>query len=141
MNGTLKYLTGGALLFSTGCTDMYVEHLVGNYYLIEADYVDIELSLSYKLKNGDYTGVVNPTLFAVGYDDEYIIAKRHPHEFGYPVNKSVTHYYIVPLKYNVHASPDGNRTVPLSREEFERKRIELNISNELTFSRVFKKLE
>jgi hypothetical protein len=120
---------------------MYIKHLVGNYYLTKGDYVDEELDLSYDLGNGSYIGVVPPTLFAIGYDDEYIIAKNHPHKFGDPVNKDITYYYIVPLKYKVHHSPDENRIGPLSEEEFKAKRKELKISDSLTFTKIFKKLE
>jgi hypothetical protein len=131
------------LLFMTGCAGMYEERLVGNYYLTKMDYANEDLSLSYDLGNGSYVDVVSSTLFAVGYDDEYIIAKRHPLN-GYgrnAINKRVTYYYIVPLKYKVHDWPDENRIGPLSEEEFLEKRKELKMSNTLTFTKTFKKLE
>jgi hypothetical protein len=140
MKRILKYLITGILL--TACSGMYEKHLTGNYYLTKTDYADEELSLSYKLENGDYIGVVNPTLFAVGYDDDYIIAKNHPQIRGaFTFNKNVTYYYIVPLKYKVHHSPDENRIGPLSEEEFKAKRKELKMSDSLTFTKIFKKNE
>jgi hypothetical protein len=141
MKRILNCLTGiGILLSLTGCE--YREHLTGNYYLTETDNADEELSLSYDLGNGSYIGVVNPTLFAVGYDDEYIIAKNHPQIRGaFTFSRKFTHYYIVPLKYKVHHSPDENRIGPLSEEEFKAKRKELKMSDSLTFTRIFKKLE
>jgi hypothetical protein len=107
------------------------------------DYADEDLDVSYYLGNGNYIGVVGATVFAVGYDDEYIIAKRHPHT-GYGlsgINKKITHYYIIPLKYKVHNSPDENRIGPLSEEEFMAKRKELKMSDSLTFTKIFKKME
>jgi hypothetical protein len=123
---------------------MSEEHLTGNYYLIAMDYSDDNLNISYKLGTDSYVGVVPSTLFAVGYDDEYIIAKRHPRYGLYgdgSINKKVTHYYIVPLKYKVHNSPDENRIGPLSEEEFQAKRKELNMPDSLTFTKIFKQLE
>jgi hypothetical protein len=142
MKRVLKYLVIG--IFMTGCDGIYVEHLVGNYYLTKMDYDDKELDLSYNLGNGSYIGVVPPALFAAGYDDEYIIAKLHPRNGLYgdgAINKKVTYYYIVPLKYKVHHSPDENRIGPLSEEEFPAKRKELKMSDSLTFTKTFKKLE
>jgi hypothetical protein len=141
MKRVLKYLIIG--IFMTGCDGMYKEHLIGNYYLTKMDYADEDLDLSYNLGNGSYIGVVPPTLFAVGYDDDYIIAKRHPcngHGLS-SINKEVTHYYIVPLKYEVHHSPDENRIGPLSEKDFLAKRKELKIPDSLTFTKIFKKLE
>jgi hypothetical protein len=131
------------LLFTTGCTGMYKEHLTGNYYLTKMDYADEDLNLSYNLGNGSYIDVVPPTLFAAGYDDDYIIAKQHPcNGFGLSsINKKITHYYIVPLKYKVHNWPDENRIGPLSEKDFLAKRKELKISDSLTFTKIFKKLE
>ncbi|MDR2805906.1 MAG: DUF3997 domain-containing protein [Dysgonamonadaceae bacterium] len=108
------------------------------------DYLDEYLSLSYDLGDGSYIGVVPPTLFAAGYDDEYIIAKQHPRNGVYghgDIDKNVTYYYIVPLKYKVHHSPDENRMGPLSEEEFSAKRKELKMSDSLTFTKTFKEPE
>jgi hypothetical protein len=118
------------------------EHLTGNYYLVEMETGE-GLMLGYDLGNGNYVGVVPQTLFAVGYNDEYIIAGQHPCN-GYgpgSVNKKVTYYYIVPLKYKVHDWPDENRIGPLPEEEFLAKRKELNMPDSLTFTKIFKKQE
>jgi hypothetical protein len=79
----------------------------------------------------------------VGNLNDFIIVKQHPasHPTYETVNKNIANYYIVPLKFKVHHSPDENRIGPLSEEEFLKKRKELNIPDDLVFSRVFKKLE
>ena len=124
-----------------GCNGIQEEQLVGRYYLTAMDYVDEGMNLSYVLESGDFIGVVNSTVFAVGYNDEYIIVKQHPRKFPNPPDKSITNYFIVPIKDQVHASPDENKIGPLTKEEFVIKRKELGISDSLTFTKVFSELE
>lgn len=130
------YLTLLFVLFS-GCSGMEKKHLTGNYYLIKMDYADEELSLSYK----DGSVVIRPTIFAVGYDEDFIIVKQHPSKFGKELDKSITNCYIIPLKYEVNKWPDKNKIGPLTEEEFLLKRKELNISDELKFISVNREYE
>lgn len=127
----------------TGCSGIAAEHVAGNYYLTKTDYSDIELDLSYKLESsGDFLGVVEPVVFATGCNNDFIIVKQHPKKFAETtINKNITNYYIIPLKYKIHDSPDENKFGPLTFEEFLIKRKELKISDNLMFSKVFKKLE
>jgi hypothetical protein len=120
---------------------MSTEHLVGNYYLIKMDYADENLEVSYKLEDENYVGVVGPIVFAVGFNDEFIIVKQHPTNFGDTINRSITDYYIIPLKFKVHDWPDENKIGPMTYKQFLMKREDLNIPDELDFSEVFKKLE
>ncbi|MDR2809097.1 MAG: DUF3997 domain-containing protein [Tannerellaceae bacterium] len=100
------------------------------------------MDLCYKLENGDYIGVAGSTVFAAGYNDDFIIVKQHPLScLTMNVNRNVTNYYIIPLKYKVHDWPYENRIGPLSEKEFQAKRKELKIPDSLTFTRTFKKLE
>jgi hypothetical protein len=63
----------------TSCFRFFVheKHLIGNYYFIAVD-TDKDMNLSYKLENGDYMGVAGSTVFAAGYNDDFIIVKQHP---------------------------------------------------------------
>ncbi|MDR2118916.1 MAG: hypothetical protein LBP25_05235 [Tannerellaceae bacterium] len=126
------------LILLTACFS-HEEQLVYNYYFVAVD-GDEDMTLSYKLESGDYVEVVPPTVFSAGYNDDFIIAKLHP-MYDWSVNRMLTVYYIIPLKFKVHPSPDENRIGPLSEEEFESKKIELNIPDDLRFTKVFKKLE
>lgn len=122
------------------CQDLSTKHVTGEYYLVVIDVKD-DMHLSYSLdKSGGSVGVVGPTVFAIGYDDSFIIAKQHP-RMEFKTDKSVTNYYIVPLKFKVHKSPDENRIGPLTKTEFEAKRKELRVSDNLKFTKVFKDLE
>ncbi|GHT65536.1 hypothetical protein AGMMS50239_25520 [Bacteroidia bacterium] len=138
MRKILKYLCG-LLGLLTGCS-IGDTHLIDKYYLVTID-VDEDLSVSYKLESGSYLGVVNPTVFAVGFNDDFIIVKQHPTNFGDTINRSITDYYIIPINNKVNKWPDENKIGPLTHEEFLIKRKELKIPDELDFSTVLKKLE
>lgn len=106
-----------------------------DYYV---DYIDSEsqMSIFYTYNGKDDIGVVNETVFAVGYNDEFIIAKQHPDG-----NKQITNYLIIPLKFKLHIDPEENKFGPLNFQEFQNKRIELKIPKNLQFTEVFENLE
>jgi hypothetical protein len=60
-------------LVLSGCSD-YEKQLINGYYLIGIDGKDY---MAIQKKMGV---VVDYTVFAVGYDDNFIIAKQHPNE-------------------------------------------------------------
>lgn len=115
--------------------------LIGNYHLVAMNYEKEATDLSYKLSSGDYSGVVDPTVFEVGYNKTFIITGQHPRKFPNPSDKFVTNYFIVPIENRVHQSPDENKTGPLTEIEFLQKRKELRVPDSLAFSRVIKELE
>jgi len=137
----LKYTWIVLLVLLLSCGSIDKEHIIGNYYLTAVDYVDEGKDLSYNLGSGNFVGVVGPTVFAVGYNEEYIIAKQHPREFPSLHDKSTINYFIVPINNKVHQSPDENKIGPLTELEFIEKRKELGIPEDLTFTKVFKDLE
>ena len=139
MNHIIKCFIAVLLI---GCSGLATEHVIDNYYLTKMDYSDIELDLSYKLKSwGDFLGVVEPVVFAIGYNNDFIIVKQHPRNFTETIiNKNSPNYYIIPFKYKIHDSLDENKFGPLTFEEFLIKRKELKISDTWIFSKVFKKL-
>jgi len=137
----LKYSWMILSVLLLGCSGIDKEHLIGNYYLTAVDYVDEGKDLSYLLESGNFVGVVSSTVFAVGYNEEYIIVKQHPREFPNPPDKTITKFFIVPIKNKVHQSLDENKLGPLTELEFKEKRKELRIPEDLTFTKVFKDLE
>jgi len=42
-----------------------------------------------------YLGIVSATVFAVGFNDDYIFVKQHPRKFGMRPDFKKTNYYIV----------------------------------------------
>ena len=84
INYMKNYIKSFLFIFLASCSGIGTKHLIGNYYLTKIDYSDIELDLSYKIESsGDFLGVVNPTVFAIGYNDEYIIVKQRPRNINH----------------------------------------------------------
>ncbi|HEX4850918.1 MAG TPA: hypothetical protein VFV08_08940, partial [Puia sp.] len=93
---------GTGLFFAfllTGCMNAVSrQEIVKNFYLMTVD-VEEQSSLTYgdEKDGGNYGIVIGPAVFAVGYNDRFIIAKQHPWAAGKAVNKAVTNYYILPV--------------------------------------------
>ena len=130
------------LLIFTGCGSAIKKRVVGKYYLIATD-VDKDLSLCYHEDSygGNYSDVIKATVFAVGYNEKYIIVKHHPRAFSHLPNKGGIGYYILPLKKEMDWGTKNGLIGPLTFEQFNNQRNELNISDSLNFSIVYKDLE
>lgn len=123
----------------SGCSGFTVkEELPGGYVLLH-DNESYGLSISYSLGNGNYIDLISNSVFELGYNETYIIAKQYPVEFSSMPDKTITNYFIVPLKDKVHNSPDENKIGPLSIEEFKLKRKALGIPDELVFTIILNK--
>lgn len=59
-----------------------------------------QCSLSYK-NSTSYPEIIPTCVYAVGFNNEFIIAKQHPYEFSKELDKSIIHYYILPMKNGV----------------------------------------
>lgn len=118
------------LLALIGCVEGFElkEKIIGNYYLTAVDN-PIDCALSFRESNGsNYTMIIDATVFAVGFNDKFIIAKRHPFN-----QRTITNYYILPLK---RVWDNKGLIGPLTFEQFNMKRKELNIPGGLTFTKV-----
>ena len=117
--------------FSMICCNpiFYKKHLTGIFYLIACDGEE-EMSIQGNLV------VVNATVFAVGYDNDFIIAKQHPREFTKPIDKSITNYYIISINDYCDEAIG-----PLTLEQFNKKRKALNVSDSIKFTIEFEKLK
>ena len=127
-----------------GCGDGFThkERLISNYYLTALELnEDMSLSYSVSKENDAFVGVVNPTVFAIGHNEEFIIVKQHPEKSPYQPDKSITNYFIIPLKDKIAESEEKNVIGPMTKEEFEKKREELGVPKSLTFTKVFEELE
>ena len=125
------------LCLLSGCTGFSSkENIVGNYYLIATD-TDEQSSLSYcepADKNG-CIGIIEATVFAVGYNKDYIIAKQHPRVDPKVPNKSVTNYFILPItKKETHWGSNSGLIGPLRLDQFNEKKKELNLPPDLKFT-------
>ena len=121
----LKYVVLLALVSGTllsGCGFVHDEHIVGPYYLNAVD-TDEQMSLCYALDGGDRVGRIDETVFAVGWNDRFIVAKQHPKN-----DRNVTNYFFLEMaRDNSHADPSASVTGPLTEAVFQAKKIELGL--------------
>jgi hypothetical protein len=97
------------------------QKLIGNYYLVANDDIeDLTLSFHESTDENNYSSIIEATVFAVGYNDSYLIAKQHPRIFPNPSNKGITNYYILPLKADNRNWKNKNGLIgPLSLTMFK----------------------
>ena len=120
------------------------EKIIDNYYFAAADSPEQTALCHHTKDDGPHYGIIiKPTVFAAGYNKDYIIAKQHPREWPDLPDKSITNYYIVPRKEEINNWTEyyGLIIGPLTELEFKEKRKELGIPDEVTFSIVIKDLE
>jgi hypothetical protein len=124
------------LFLLSSCNNGIRQNFLGNYYLVAPD-IDEQTSLSYhETSDGSaYGDVIKATVFAVGYNSKYIIAKQHP--YG---DKHITNYFILPVKNGFNWKNNNGLMGPLTINEFNQKQIELNIKP-IQFTIIYKDLE
>ena len=120
------------VILVVGCPFMglvYEENL-GNGYAVSAVDVMESAAVVHKEKGRLLATVVVPqTVFAYGWNDDFILAKRHPAKKDGKVDTSLSYLYIVEM---ASARVDG----PLSKEEFNRLRTDLKVPAELAFKTI-----
>jgi len=132
------YLFTLTLLLQSCIGSAHEEKLNAGYFLSA---IDVKEDMVIGFQDREYgVGIIDATVFAVGQNDDFIIAKQHPKVSPSKMDKSVIKYYIIPLKDKISQSPEKNIYGPFTFEEFEQKRKILNIKK-LDFTIVFKDLE
>jgi hypothetical protein len=97
---------------------------------------NLPISISYKLENGDYIGVVPEHVYEYSICEGYILAKQGILSTKNPksiIDSNQTKYFIIPLNYKVNKSPDENKIGPLNKEDFYKKLNSLQISDTLIY--------
>lgn len=120
------------VIFVGGCCQIgglvYEEDLSNGYAVWAADIIQ-DAMIVRKGKGGSAsTRVVQPTVFAYGWNDDFIIAKQHPRK-DMKVDTSTTHWYIVEVA-------SGDVHGPLSEDEFNKLRTELKVPTEISFKTI-----
>ena len=116
--------------------DFGPKHRLNESYYLDGIDIDSEMSLYYDLGDRGAIGRIEPTVFAVGADNRYIIAKQHPKN-----NRSATNYFILDMtKDGELADPKESVIGPLTEVEFNSTRVAMGISPRLDFTYVIKKL-
>jgi len=100
------------LLAGCGSSD---ERLVGPYLLAHLDSQE-DMYLCYELPGGNCIGRIQKTVFAVGWDERYIVAKRHPDN-----DRKIVQYFFLEIgKDSLYADPAISVTGPMTEESFYR---------------------
>ena len=117
----------------TGCGFVHDERLTGDYRLVAVDVLE-QMSVSRSLPGGNAIGRIDETVFAVGWNDRYIVAKQHPAN-----DRNVTNYYYLDMsRDSAYADPNQSVTGPLAEAEFKRHQAELKLPG---FRRTIKQLQ
>jgi hypothetical protein len=98
-------------------------------YLLEITDIPEDAMVCYELPKGDCIGRIKQTVFAVGYNEDYVVAARHPHKFeSTTLDRSRTEYFYL-LRALDGPLIDPKTTVrgPFNRADFERERQRLDL--------------
>ncbi len=117
-------IIAATLLFFAGCGvfDSGTEWRGGPYILTWID-DPANVTLNYVLGRSDSVGRIDAQVFAVGWDNRYLVAKQHPNG-----NKSVTNYFFIEAaKDGKYAHPPKVVSGPFTEAEFAQKKNELNL--------------
>ena len=126
------------------CGFVYKQHLTGNFYLIAVDTKD-DMDVCYHRQTDDalYIGITGASVYAVGYDDDFILVKayralRDSMDISLQrYDKNTTEYYIIPVNNTQEAwEAQENKFRAFSKKDFEVKRKELGVSDDITFKRL-----
>jgi len=97
-----------------GCGFVHDEKIAGPYRLVAID-ISEQMGVCYTLEKGDCIGRIPETVFSVGWNERFIVAKQHPSN-----NRSVTNYFILEMARDSKlADPSASVTGPLSAAAFE----------------------
>ncbi len=103
------------------------------------------MDVCYHRQNDDdepYIGITEASVYAVGYDDDFILVKAYralKDSMGMSLHrydKNTTEYFIITVNNAQEAwEAQENKFGPLSKKNFEIKRKELGVSDDITFKR------
>lgn len=114
-------------LAMSGCLfDSSSDTIRGRYKVVWIDVPEQQFICEESSEHSTSCSVLVPEyVFAVGYDDDFIIAKQHPtsgFEDGFKIDPSVTHYYIIDTR-----TTEEKVIGPLTEEQFDKTKKELRI--------------
>jgi len=115
----------------------YQKQINDKIYLIATDVME-QMTLSYKVSENSYVGLIDETVFEVQYDSNFIIVKQHPQNEQNEIIRDLTYYYIIDLKSRNDPTTKPER---LSYKDFLNEKERLNLSNSLEFLISFKELQ
>ncbi|MAQ75449.1 MAG: hypothetical protein CL613_03850 [Aquimarina sp.] len=109
-----------------------VEKEITEDYILFANSSLDEMSIWFKDEKHSSRLIVPETVFAVGQNENYIIAKSHPKNAETGVDKSVIYYHIIDTR-----KKGNEQYINLSIEQFQSLKQNFKISNDLGFESVY----
>ena len=113
----------GIALAVQGCSGFVYDRKIDGPYRLTAIDTMSAMTVTYALDNKDTVGRIGKTVFAVGWNKRYIVAKRHP-----PSSNAVTEYFYLDRGADSgYSDPSKSVTGPLSKDDFIRATNELEL--------------
>lgn len=135
MKEKLYYLLSifAVAIFVGGCwvgPPHYLEDLDNGYVVVATDIVqDACVIRKDPKRSSGGLQVVPPTVFAYGWNEDFILAKRHPRKNYRKVDTSITYWYIIEVT-------SGDVHGPLNEDEFRKLRTKLKVPEEISFKTI-----
>jgi len=115
----------------TGCFGLFdsgTKQITGKYIVVWIDLPRNQvIAEEIEGHSGGSIGIIPEYVFAVGHNENYIIAKQHPtsgFENGFIIDTTITNYYIVDMK------AQKNKVIgPMTKSKFDSSRTDLKIQN------------
>jgi len=141
MNQEIRLLAFLTLITLYGCFGLFdsgSKRITDDYILVWIDLQENQGIIKEWNNTGSGETIVSEYVFAVGHNDDFIIAKQHPasrFDGGYEINDKITNYYIIDI--NNQISEDGKNVIgPLTKEKFDSFRKDLKM-NAIEFDMIY----
>lgn len=112
-------------VFLTGCpgfNDSSSNSITGKFIVVWIDSpANQKISEQLELNSQSSTQLIPEYVFAVGHDNDFIIAKQHPtsgFKAGFDVDATITNYYIIDMNSKIFIE-DERVKGPLTKNEFD----------------------
>lgn len=115
-----------------GLFDSHSDKIIGNYIVLWIDLQENQTISERSEENSSSSSQLVPEyVFAVGHNDNFIIAKQHPtsgFKNGYKIDTSITNYFVIDMNQKILKT--GNKVFgPLTKFQFDSLRRELKIND------------
>jgi len=139
MNRTILFFL--LILMSSSCGSAIKDNIYGNYFLVASD-IGEDLSLTYHdpTDGSNYGTIVGATVFAAGHTDKYIVVKQHPRAFPNQPDKTITNYFILPMKKGFNWKDKNGLIGPLTLEQYGQNSKQLQLGK-IVFHIVYRDLQ
>ena len=143
MNNNYRFifliLLATVLISCFGLFDHGSDKIVGKYIVLWIDLQECQsISEQSEIDSPNSTTVIPEYVFAVGHNEDFIIAKQHPtngFNGGYKVDTKTTNYYIIDMNRKI-LKTGKNVFGPLDINKFDSIRTVLKI-NKMEFNQVY----